>query len=38
LNFNYIAGSTGANAVAKTGIAVEVVNTTAAPVNTKEVS
>lgn len=38
LNFNYIAGSTGANAVAKTGIAVEVVNTTTAPVNTKEVS
>ena len=38
LNFNYIAGSTGANAVAKTGIAVEVVNTTTSPVNTKEVT
>lgn len=38
LNFNYIAGSTWANAIAKTWIAVEVVNTTTAPVNTKEVS
>ena len=38
LNFNYIAGSTWANSVAKTGIAVEVVNTTTAPVNTKEVA
>lgn len=38
LNYNFIAGSTGVNAVAKQGIAVEVVNTTTAPVNTKEVS
>jgi hypothetical protein len=38
LNYNFIAGSTGANAVAKQGIAVEVVNPTTAPVNTKEVA
>lgn len=34
LNYNFIAGSTGANAVAKTGIAVEVVNTATNPVET----
>lgn len=38
LNFNYIAGSTGANTIAKVGMPVEVINTTTAPVNTKEVS
>ena len=38
LNFNYIAGSTGENTIAKVGMPVEVVNTTTAPVNTKEVS
>jgi hypothetical protein len=38
LNNNYIAGSQGTGSMAKEGIAVEVVNTTAAPVNTKEVS
>lgn len=38
LNFNYIAWSTGANTIAKVGMPVEVVNTTTAPVNTKEVS
>lgn len=38
LNFAYIAGSTGANAVAKDGIAVEVVNTTSNPVPTQEIA
>lgn len=38
LNNNYIAGSQGTWSMAKEWIAVEVVNTTAAPVNTKEVS
>lgn len=38
LNNNYIAGSQGTGSMAKVGIAVEVVNTTTAPVNTKEVS
>jgi hypothetical protein len=38
LNFNYIAWSTGANTIAKVGMPVEVINTTSAPVNTKEVS
>lgn len=38
LNFAYIAGSTGENAVAKDGIAVEVVNTTSNPVPTQEIA
>ena len=38
LNFNYIAGSTGENTIAKTGIAVEVVNATEAPVYTYDVT
>ena len=38
LNYNFIAGSTGANAVDKQGIAVEIVNKTTNPVNTKEVA
>lgn len=38
LNFAYIAGSTGENAVAKEGIAVEVVNTSSNPVVTQEVN
>lgn len=38
LNFNYIAWSTWENAVAKKGIAVEVVNTTEKPVYTLDVT
>ena len=38
LNFPYIAGSKGTSSVAKTGIAVEVVNTSSNPVYTDEVA